>query len=321
MKIFKYGIRIFLDAYRDTIRIIKYFDLIKINGIFIIPKLYLIRLVYTFSFFRNLIKIKIKDNESFDNYFINKNIFTENLTKKIDEYGCSSTYILKKNLISDIKNEIFEIKDLDYKKDKFLDKNILAKKKEEDLNLYFDRLHVENISRVTGFIDLNKNSKIKDFLTSQPVISLVRNYLNTKKFSISAQFFVSNPVKINDQEKYRNAQFFHWDNDFSKFLKLYIYLTDVDDESGPHIFSPKTHKKKKLKSILPRLYDDNLIYNLYKNKIVYKGKTGTIFFADGYGIHKGEMPKKNSRILVNANFGRNKILYSNKDIYYNSSIS
>lgn len=321
MKIFTYAIRIFLDAYRDTKRIIKYFDLIKFNGFFIIPKLYMIRLIYTFSIFRNLIKINIRSNKTFDNYFENKNIFSENLTKSVDEDGCTNTFILKENLISDMKNEIFDNKDLKYKKDKFLDKDILIKKNNENLYEYFDRLKVNNISRVTGFIDLNKNSKIKTFLTSKPIVSLVKNYLNTDKFSISAQFFISTPVKINDQEKYGNAQFFHWDNDFSKFLKLYIYLTDVDDDSGPHIYIPKTHKKKKLKSILPRLYDDNLIYNLYETKKKYEGKTGSIFFTDGYGIHKGEMPKTNSRIIINVHFGRNKILYSSKDIYYDSLTS
>ena len=321
MRIFTYAIRIFLDAYRDTARVIKHFDLIKLNGFFIIPKLYMIRLIYTISLFRNLIKINIRSNETFDNYFENKNILSEKLTKSIDEDGCTNTFKLKNNFILDITNEIFENKDLEYKKNKLLDKNILIKKNNENLREYFDRLNAKNISRVTGFIDLNKNSKVKTFLTSKPMVSLVKNYLNTEKFSISAQFFISTPVKTNDQEKYGNAQFFHWDNDFSKFLKLYIYLTDVDDDSGPHIYIPKTHKNKKLKTILPRLYDDNLIYDLYKTKKKYKGKIGSIFFTDGYGIHKGEIPNKNPRIIINVHFGRNKILYSDKDIYYNSLIS
>ena len=72
MKIISFGIRIFLDAYRDTVRIIKHFRLIALNGFIIIPKLFLIRLIYTLSFFRNLIKVKIRDNESFDEYFVKK---------------------------------------------------------------------------------------------------------------------------------------------------------------------------------------------------------------------------------------------------------
>ena len=244
MKIIALNIRIFLDAYRDTVRIIKHFRLVALNGFIIIPKLYLIRLVYTFSFFRNLIKIKIRDNQSFDEYFVKKGIFSKDLTYKIDEDGCSKAYILKENLREEFLNEAALNSDLEYKQNKHIDQNILIKKKQENLENYFDRLINEKISRVTGFIDLKKDSKVKTFLTSRPIISLAKNYLNSQHFSISASFILSNPIEISKQEKYSNAQFFHWDNDFSKFLKLYIYLTDVDEDSGPHIYIPKSHKKK-----------------------------------------------------------------------------
>ncbi|WP_155242600.1 phytanoyl-CoA dioxygenase family protein [Candidatus Pelagibacter ubique] len=227
--------------------------------------------------------------------------------------------MLKDNLREKFLNEAINNNDLEYKKNRHIDQNILIKKEQENLEDYINRLINKNISRVTGFIDLKKDSSVKTFLTSRPIISLVQNYLNSQNFSISASFFVSNPIKISNQEKYGNAQFFHWDNDFSKFLKLYIYLTDVDVDSGPHIYIPKSHKKKKLESSLPRLYDDNFIYNSYDQKIEYKGKAGSIFFTDGYGLHKGETPQKNSRIILNVHFGRNKILYSNKDIFYKSN--
>ena len=319
MKMMSLGIRIFLDAYRDTVRIIKYFRLIALNGFIIIPKLFLIRLVYTLSFFRNLIKVKICDNESFDKYFAKKDIYSKDLTYKIDKDGCSKTYMLKDNLKEEFLNEAMQNRDLEYKQNKNIDQNILIKKKKENLEDYFDRLINENISRVTGFIDLKKDSRVKTFLTSKPIISFAKNYLNSQSFSISASFFVSNPIEISKKEKYANAQFFHWDNDFSKFLKLYIYLTDVDEASGPHVYIPKSHKKKELESSLPRLYDDNFIYSSYEEKIEYKGKAGSIFFTDGYGLHKGETPQKKSRLVLNVHFGRNKIFYSNKDIFYNSN--
>ena len=247
MKIIALCIRIFLDAYRDTVRIIKHFRLVALNGFIIIPKLFLIKLVYTLSIFRNLIKIKIRDNKSFDEYFVKKGICSKDLTYKIDEDGCSKTYMLKDNLREEFLNEATHNSDLEYKQNKHIDQNILIKKKQENLEDYFDRLINKNISRVTGFIDLKKDSSVKTFLTSKPIISLAKNYLNSQHFSISASFFVSNPIEISKQEKYGNAQFFHWDNDFSKFLKLYIYLTDVDEDSGPHIYIPKTHKKKKIR--------------------------------------------------------------------------
>jgi len=196
---------------------------------------------------------------------------------------------------------------------------ILIKKEHEKLGTYFNRLSNNNVSRVTGFIDLKKESIIKSFITSKPAISLAKSYLNSNSFSINATYFISSPSNISREEKFANAQYFHWDNDFSKFLKMYIYLTDVDDDSGPHIFIPYTHKKKNLSSSLPRLYDDTTIYKTYDKKKKYIGKSGSIFFTDGYGLHKGETPEKNSRLILNVHYGKNKILYSNKDIFYKNN--
>ena len=79
---------------------------------------------------------------------------------------------------------------------------------------------------------------------SDEVLNIAKNYLNTKEISINASFFISNPLETSENEKYKNAQYFHWDNDFTKFVKLYIYLNDVNYDNGPHIFIPETHKLK-----------------------------------------------------------------------------
>ncbi len=173
-----------------------------------------------------------------------------------------------------------------------------------------------NISRVTGFLDLTKTSDLRNFLTSKDILSIVKSYLNTNVISISASFFISNPLEISDKEKYKNAQFFHWDNDFKKFLKLYIYLNDVDDDTGPHVFIKHSHKNKDKDHRLCRLYSDSQIYESYplSNVIKFKGKSGSAFFVDSYGLHKGEKPIKKTRILLNVHFGAGKILYNKHDI-------
>ena len=56
-QIISHYIKKILDAYRDTIRITKHTNLIELNGIFVIIKLFIIRFFYSFSFIRNLKKI------------------------------------------------------------------------------------------------------------------------------------------------------------------------------------------------------------------------------------------------------------------------
>ncbi len=316
MNFFYFLIRYILDSFRDTKRIINYFDLVKLNKITVIPKIFFIRLFYGISFIRNF---RIKPLNINILQLSNSNLFkvlpSKKIVKHIDEFGYSKVFMINKNLLDSIKNEIFLAQNAEVKK-KNIDDIHLLKKNSELLNDYFLRLRNLKISRVTGYVNLNKKSSVRDLLTSDLFLKIASQYLETKKFSINAAYFLSNPLEISEQEKYSNAQYFHWDNDFRKFLKLYIYLTDVDEVSGPHVFIPGTHKNKLNEHKLCRLFKDSDIYSAYKNKIIFKGFAGSSFFVDSYGIHKGETPTARSRLILNVHYGKGKILYTPGDLYY-----
>ena len=316
IKIIPHYIRRFLDAYRDTIRINQHCNLVKLNGFFIIVKLFIIRFFYSFSFIRNYKRIIYTNKKMNSDYFLQKeiNIFEE--TKQIDKLGYSQVYNIDDSLKKELLDMVFDCKDLDFKK---LNSTIpeVYKMKEENLEKYFARLKEKKVSKLTGYLDLKKQSILKDFLTSKEILSIVKNYLDPKFISINATFFISNPVDTTEEKRYSNAQCFHWDNDFKKFLKFYIYLTDIDADSGPHIFVEGSHKFKKRHHKLCRVYNDDNIYNSYENVKEFHGKSGSAFFVDSYGLHKGKVPKKKSRILLNIHFGSGKILYSKNDIILN----
>jgi hypothetical protein len=308
-----------LDALRDTIKIIKYFNLLKRNSLLVIPKIFLIRFLYSFQAIRNLQKISLKKKEEFkfnfiDNGFINLN----EVVKDLDTDGYSKIFIIKKDILDKIRELAFLSKNIDIKKNNF-DKTQLIKKSHENLDDYFKRIKLLDVSRFTSTLNLNEDSVLKDFLLSEPILSIAKSYLDTRDLSINATFFVSNPLKIDESEKYKNAQYFHWDNDFSKFFKLYIYLTDVDENSGPHVYITGTHKQKFPEHSLCRLYSDESIYNKYKIPKKFIGQAGSMFLVDSYGLHKGETPTEKSRLMLNIHYGRGKILYSADDIYIKNS--
>jgi len=308
-----------LDALRDTKKIIKYFNLLKKNSLLVIPKIFLIRFLYSFQAIRNLHKISLKKNEEFkfnfiDNEFINLN----EVVKDMDKDGYSKIFIIKKDILEKIRELAFLSRNIDIKKNNF-DKTQLIKKPNEDLDHYFKRIKLLDVSRFTSTLNLKEDSILKDFLLSEPILSIAKSYLDTRDFSINATFFVSNPLKIDESEKYKNAQYFHWDNDFSKFFKLYIYLTDVDENSGPHVYITGTHKQKFPEHSLCRLYSDESIYNKYKIHKKFTGQAGSMFLVDSYGLHKGESPTEKSRLMLNVHYGRGKILYSADDIYIKNS--
>jgi hypothetical protein len=309
-------IRRLMDAYRDTIRVTTHYDLIKLNGGFISFKIFIIRFFYSFPFIRNFKRIAYENKKIDTSFFIQKKLDLFKDVQQIDQLGYSKNYNIDNSLSKKILNLILTCKDLDFKKID-LPRSEILKKEDEKLEDYFLRLKEKKISRIVGNLNLKDNSFLKEFLTSKGILTLVKNYLNTKIVSVNATFFISNPVDTNEKEKYSNAQYFHWDNDFKKFLKLYVYLTDVDIDSGPHVFAEKSHRYKKKEHRLCRLFKDDDIYKSYKKVKEFTGKAGSAFFVDSYGLHKANPPKKKSRIMLNVHFGSGKILYSPNDLILN----
>ena len=89
------------------------------------------------------------------------------------------------------------------------------------------------------------------------------------------------------------AQLFHFDLDEFKWFKLFIFLTDVDEQSGPHIYIPRTHKTGSkpfdlLKYGYTRITDD--LMSSYHPKSSWKKltcKRGTMVIANTSCWHKG----------------------------------
>jgi len=303
-----------LDAFRDTFKIVRHFNLIKLNGPSIIVKLFFIRYFFSFGYLRNLSKISKKIENKECDFLKEKYLINNEVVKDVDKFGFSKIFQIKEDQVSEIKKYVFDRNNINIKNN-VIHKNDLLKKKHEDLDIYFKRLKKQKISRFTGSINLNKESVLRNILYSDAIMEFARAYLNCNNFSVNATFFISNPLQTTEQEKYRNAQYFHWDNDFRKFFKLYIYLTDVDYDSGPHIYIPTTHKYKLPEYKLCRLYPDSKIYADYPNPKIFTGKAGSLFMVDSYGLHKGETPKSKSRLMLNVHYGTGKILYTENDEY------
>lgn len=98
------------------------------------------------------------------------------------------------------------------------------------------------------------------------------------------------------------TQAFHRDPDDWRFFKLFVYMTDVDEESGPHLYVPRSHLTAG--SLRARRFEQTEIENKYgKNSITaVTGPTGTTFVADTYGIHAGPIPKSKTRLMLEVGY-------------------
>lgn len=88
---------------------------------------------------------------------------------------------------------------------------------------------------------------------------------------------------------------FHRDSEPGS-IKLMVYLTDVDLESGPHSYVPGTHRDRM--PVRLRHYSDAEVKRKHGQRIDVTGPAGTAFFIDNRGIHKGMLPVRTARLML-----------------------
>lgn len=98
------------------------------------------------------------------------------------------------------------------------------------------------------------------------------------------------------------TQSFHRDPDDWRFLKLFVYLTDVDGESGPHIYVAGSHQTRG--PLRAQTYGHGPLEARFgkQNMRTVLGARGTTFIADTSGIHAGIPPRKTPRLLLQAQY-------------------
>lgn len=105
----------------------------------------------------------------------------------------------------------------------------------------------------------------------------------------------------------RESQLWHFDREDNYILKLFLYLEDVDEGTGPFTYAPGTHRKGRFHSIEPEFFMEggvrrttdeqmNAVFPREKWKRG-TGKKGTIIFADTRGFHKGGEARTKDRLM------------------------
>lgn len=146
--------------------------------------------------------------------------------------------------------------------------------------------------------DLLKSEEILAIANDSRILNAVSKYLGVKPTISNVNCWWS----FGDRESAKEAQFFHRDLDDFKFLKIFFYLTDVTSDSGPHIYVKGSHKINKLLEL--RRFKDEEIQNTFipENILTLTSPKGSAFIEDTYGIHKGQLPLKGNRLLLQIQY-------------------
>jgi Phytanoyl-CoA dioxygenase (PhyH) len=145
------------------------------------------------------------------------------------------------------------------------------------------------------------------------LLALIASYLGCRPYLNAINVWWSFP----GQDKAEEAQNFHRDEDALRFVKVFIYATDVTMDDGPHVFVAGSHREPVLlaPSGYKRLTDDQVLSAFDSSRIRFiTGKAGDAFVEDTFGIHKGQLPVKGRRLGI-------QFLYSVGEAYHRSEVT
>jgi Phytanoyl-CoA dioxygenase (PhyH) len=110
----------------------------------------------------------------------------------------------------------------------------------------------------------------------------------------------------------QQAEFFHRDVDDWKFVKLFVYLTDVGPENGPHVYVQHSSGSEKLTQI--RRFADKEVQDAFgaDNLLTMTAPAGRGFLEDTFGIHKGQPVVAGTRLIFQAVYGLSPLPYGPK---------
>lgn len=105
------------------------------------------------------------------------------------------------------------------------------------------------------------------------------------------------------------TELFHRDVDDYRFLKLFVYLTDVDERSGPHVFARGSHTQPALCEIR-RYRDDEVARVIEQDDLIrFTGCAGTAFLEVTYGLHRAKPPVARPRLAFSALYTMRPTIY------------
>ena len=157
------------------------------------------------------------------------------------------------------------------------------------------------------------NSFISDLAFDPFFLEIAKRYLGTNPIFVQSSYWITEYKSSNTNEVKSATQNFHQDYDDINFLKIFIYLTDVDENTGPHRYIKSSLKNM----ITPENYKpsgrltDDFIKSNYENDVVHIiGKKGTILLENTHGFHSGSELKEGKRHILQFQYGISKVPFT-----------
>jgi hypothetical protein len=148
------------------------------------------------------------------------------------------------------------------------------------------------------------------FSLQRRILDIVNEYIEMCSKLIYFELAIS---KVLDKDATAAAsQRWHRDPGMKKILKTFLYLTDVDESSGPFMYGvgtqlggPNGKSIRQLQFGRHGFYPEGGVVESTVSPEELKvctGRAGTLIFADTIGLHRGGFSTGNSRIMYTSTF-------------------
>lgn len=166
----------------------------------------------------------------------------------------------------------------------------------------FDPNNIESEIYKYEIKDLLNDPNVQALIMDPILINIARNYLGCEPI-FDFPFMWASPAFL-DAPTSRAAQLYHFDLDRIKWLKIFIYINDVDENNGPHYYVRMSHiSGNKPQELLDRGYerisDEEIERNYPKDDIIQlTGKAGSVIAGDTKCWHKGGFVRDGYRLVL-----------------------
>jgi Phytanoyl-CoA dioxygenase (PhyH) len=159
--------------------------------------------------------------------------------------------------------------------------------------------------------DLTTNQLFSEFSNDPLLVSLASRHINANALPIDLSLWYSFASATPSSEA---AQLFHYDLDTLRWLKVFVYLTDVGPDNGPHEYVPASHKPgTKPQALMDREYgrlkDEEIDAHCPQGRKSICGPRGTVILGDTNCLHKGNAVLADYRLIFSPIYAASRVGY------------
>lgn len=172
--------------------------------------------------------------------------------------------------------------------------------------------YCENTKRSDYWNPHNDCEIVDKISRNRTIVAIARKYLGAEPILWVTRLKWSSPssdklLKLSPSRERKpdpyTANDFHYDTHDFKSLTAFVYLTDVNPDSGPHMIVTGSHRNKTLKDLSRICIDDDTAEKIYGNRIkMVLGKKGLVFLEDTSSYHKAAACNTGTRLLLSVDY-------------------